>query len=422
MSNFEKNLFINFPSVLFAILPLLMITGPFLSDLSISLISIIFLIYSVKKKDFTFFKNIFFFVFILFCTYIFFNGLLQGSDISSLKSTFFYFRFGIFACAVVFLLNQNPKSLKFFYFVIILCFCALIIDAFIQYIFTKNIFNWSMGLEKNRISSFFGDELIMGSYLSKMTPILIAIYFYFKKESNNFNVLNILFISLLIITVFISGERSSFFLLNLSLLFTIFFIKNLRKTYFFIIFFSFLAITLVTYFNPSAKLRMIDLTISQTQLFKSKEFSILNLFSKQHNDHYNVGLKIFKDNKFFGVGVKNFKVKCQEKKYKVSEISCSTHPHNIYIQFLSEIGLIGLLFVLFFIFHFLKIFFQTFKKDRYNKSQNFIFDIAILSGIFSSIWPFIPSGNFFNNWLSINYFLPIALLIWSRRKKIYEFI
>ena len=49
---------------------------------------------------------------------------------------------------------------------------------------------------------------------------------------------------------------------------------------------------------------------------------------------------MFLDNKILGVGVKNFRNFCNVEKYKVDR-SCTTHPHNTYIQILAETGIIG---------------------------------------------------------------------------------
>ena len=35
----------------------------------------------------------------------------------------------------------------------------------------------------------------------------------------------------------------------------------------------------------------------------------------------------------------------------------------------------------------------------------------MLSAILISLWPFIPTGNFFNNWLCIIYFFPVGLYL-----------
>ena len=58
----EKFIFYNVPVALFSLLPFFLITGPFLSDFSVSLISLLFLIFSLKKKTF-FILKINFFIF-----------------------------------------------------------------------------------------------------------------------------------------------------------------------------------------------------------------------------------------------------------------------------------------------------------------------------------------------------------------------
>ena len=53
----EKHLYHTFSAILFSLIPLFLVTGPFLADLSISLINILFLVYCLKKKNFSFFKK-----------------------------------------------------------------------------------------------------------------------------------------------------------------------------------------------------------------------------------------------------------------------------------------------------------------------------------------------------------------------------
>ena len=80
---------------------------------------------------------------------------------------------------------------------------------------------------------------------------------------------------------------------------------------------------------------------------------------------------MFLENKILGVGVKNFRNYCNEEKYKVSNLSCSTHPHNIYIQMLSETGIIGFSFLmLIFLFFSKKIFQHLFLRLKGKKLFN----------------------------------------------------
>ena len=77
------------------LLPFLLITGPFLPDLSISLIGIITIYLIFNKKNYTFYQNKFFILFIIFCIYITLNSLFSDFIFLSMQSSLFYFRFGL---------------------------------------------------------------------------------------------------------------------------------------------------------------------------------------------------------------------------------------------------------------------------------------------------------------------------------------
>ena len=70
---------------------------------------------------------------------------------------------------------------------------------------------WS-NAESSRVSSFFGEEKILGSYLSRLWPIFFGIYILIFKEKN------LLFI--LFVLVFILSE-ALIFLAEIELLFSI---------------------------------------------------------------------------------------------------------------------------------------------------------------------------------------------------------
>ena len=82
----------------------------------------------------------------------------------------------MFVIAVTALLNFNNKFIKYFFYCIFICFSVLIIDGFYQYFFGKNILGW---VGEERISSFFGEEKILGSYLSRLWPIFLDYLFLF---------------------------------------------------------------------------------------------------------------------------------------------------------------------------------------------------------------------------------------------------
>ena len=66
-------------------------------------------------------------------------------------------------------------------------------------------------------------------------------------------------------------------------------------------------------------------------------------------EFFSSATQIWQKNKYFGVGLKNFRYVCDEKKFDKftqKKFLCSTHPHNLYLEILSETGLIDLYFFL----------------------------------------------------------------------------
>ena len=78
---------------------------------------------------------------------------------------------------------------------------------------------------------------------------------------------------------------------------------------------------------------------------------------------------------------------------------CNTHPHHIYLQVASENGIINLMIIIalfiYIIIQFIKIYSKKYKNKFYDK------EVLLLSMLFTYLIPFIPSGNFYNNWLFI---------------------
>lgn len=412
----EKFIFFTFPVILFCLIPFFLITGPLLSDLSVSIICIIFFIYCCKKKNFSFFNHNYFYFFLAFWIYLIFNSLINNINLDSLKISFFYFRYGIFIIAIVTFLDFNERFLKYFFICILICFILLIFDGFLQYFSGENILGWK---SSDRVSSFFGDEKILGSYLSRLWPIFFGLSIFFLKQKHKLFSFLILIFILSEVLIFLSGNRTAFFYINLSAIFVIIFSQKLLKVRLISLISSILLLTLISFINPTAKERVFDQTVKQmnvtnvTNDLKKKEK--LYIFSREHTHHYITAYKMYLDNKILGVGVKNFRKFCSDKRYQISSSSCAPHPHNTYIQILSETGIIGFLFLLL-----LLTYFSTYAIKHLTlrlKGRFFFtdFEICILSGIAIYLWPFIPTGNVFNNWLNIIMILNLPLLIWSRR-------
>ena len=91
------------------------------------------------------------------------------------------------------------KILKYFFYVLFFTFFLLVGDGFLQYLTGKNILGFEI-VEANRISSFFHDELILGSYLSRLLPLLFGLFILLKFSLNR--KVQILIFPLFILTSF----------------------------------------------------------------------------------------------------------------------------------------------------------------------------------------------------------------------------
>lgn len=398
------------------IFPFLIVSGPFLSDFALVLISLIFLFISYKEKNFKLFKNKYFQIFIIFYFYILLRSLFTF-EWMSIKSALFYIRFGIFALAINYFLQNNIISLKFFLYSLCILLLVLFFDSSYQYFFKVN----TVGIpiyHDFRISSFFGDELVMGSFSFRVLILCIPlIIFYYPKKILYLPIVLVL-ISLIII---LSGERTALGLFIIFFIFLIYVLLNSNKLRIIsmVIFGSILLV--IFYFNENLRKRIIDTTISNF-VFEKKFMA----FSQMHMQHYNSALNMFKFNPIFGVGPKMYRLECADPKYSnyqilgsspkilknlnpdnAGEWACSTHPHNIVIQFLAELGLIGAVFLFYFYYILIKkILSNLILVGKINHKSLILLQFLILLNFF----PFFPYGNFLNNWLSIMNIFSISLI------------
>ena len=385
--------------------PPLLLTGPFLPDLILSISVIVFLTLVFLKKNFYIFKNFYFKVFLAFLLYLILRSIFT-LDFLSIRPSIFYFRFGFFSLAIFYLLQNKLLSLKIYTLIIFLTLLALYIDGSIQFLTGKNI----LGIETyhpERISSFFKDELILGGVSFRVFVVLVPLFYFLKlKNRNTFSFFVIIMICSLILY---SSERTAVLLMLSFLIIFLLLLPLKLKLKILLVFVITSMIVVFFYFSETSRNRIINKTIDTVKLNISTN---VLFFSTVHSSHMLTGINMFKDNIIFGKGPKMYRKVCDDKnyeKFKVGDHSCTTHPHNILVQFLAETGLIGLLFLIIFYYKLSKIFFTKMFLKNKNECE---FSILILSSItILNFFPFLPSGNFFNNWLSMISYLPIPFLM-----------
>jgi O-antigen ligase len=420
--NYSSKIYINFEkffSFLVLLLPLTLISGPAVPNIFRILIALFFFFIFLKDKKFYLFKNLYVLLFGFFCIYISLRSLFllvdedsaYGDFLFSIQSSLFYFSYLFYAFGIAYLLNTFDK-LKLYLVIIIFSVSAfLFIDTTVQFFFGHNIFNMYVDNQVGRLSSLFGKELILGSFIQKILPIgILMSYFLFNKKI--FSKLFILFAAIGTVTIVLSGERAAFilwlFFIFLSLFILKFNLKYKSIVFFFIIIFFISSV----FFNKSIKDRFIYQFQEQIEFRENQK---IKFFSRGHSRHIESSIKMFLDNVFFGQGPNMFRIKCSNPKFFVKD-ACTTHPHNIYFQLLAEIGLIGF-FIIFITFVYLTILYIKiiFTGSAYKNFSNKF--IITLIPFYISFWPLVTTGSFFNSWVNNIHFLCLGISLSYLQKR-----
>jgi O-antigen ligase len=416
----QNDKFVNFFSVVIYLFPLSIIIGNFFSNFIVSISSLFFLMYSIIKQENL--NDKFFKFFIIFWIIITIRSLFSSEMLFSFKSSFFFIRYGLFCLLIKFLIINNKNFLKNFFKINSILLIFISIDALIQFYFGKNLFgNLSSQIENNRISGVFGQELILGSFVTKLAFLLFAINSIYKKNYYNFFLITFFYV-----VIFVTGERASFLLYTIGIFYSFIFIKDKKKFLFFLVL-SIIIIGTIIINKSSVKKRMILQTYDQLYYKKKIDNNVdkkLFLFSEGHQILIFSSLNMFYQNPIIGIGANLYRFECEKEKYFISGKGysnfssetnlvhhCNTHPHNYYVQILSETGIMGA----FFIFYALIKFINFSIKNLYNqiKKKKYIneYKIFISSTIIINLWPFITTGNFFGSaaanlfWLPVGFFL-----------------
>lgn len=401
---------IKFFSTLIFLLPIALITGPAIPDIFLSLVALYFLIKSIFQKLWNYYRSPIVYGFLLFSFYGIVRSLFSDLSMESItnEGSVFYFRYIFFALGVWYLLDHNPYLSKCLLYVIIVCFLLVTLDSFYQYFVGVNIFG-NQKFSTDRLTGMFGDEPIVGRYLAHISILGFTVIYQCYKSSKEIMIYSIVFLVIAEIVIFLSGERAPLLYINLFSIFILIYAPQFRSYLIIGFFVSIFIIFSIMLINPTAKQRIVNLSIAEIS-----ETTLPFLpYSELHERHYVTALKMFQERPIFGVGTNTFRFQCEKEQFQYKPGSCTSHPHHYYIQILAELGLIGFLFIMSFVGYFLYVglkqlyFLIKYQKEKLISFEQFLFFIII----FVNWWPLIPHMSLYNNWNNVLIMLPLGYLL-----------
>ena len=390
---------------IFYSIPILFLIGRASVDFFFTYLGLNFLLFRIIiERDLAIIKNKIFLFGLLFCFLLIFVSIFSTNLQVSLFKSLTYLRFVLFFGASVYILKSKYFDKKIFFYFLILGLSILNLDIMIQYIFKYDIFGYEPvknSVNSYRYSGLYGDEFIAGGYIQKF--LLIFILFnvsnpkiFYKKYF--FEII----VTLSIVIILITGDRMPLINIVYSIIFLFVFFKSIR----------------MYLLNLSIFLLVVSLTISfldkgiSDRIVSIKTQLTYKVGDQYYNPHLNLvrqSLKIYQNNKLFGTGIKTFRVTCSLDDNKVIFINkkynsnfCSNHPHNYYLEILSETGIIGLIGFIVFVLCFLHNSF--FSKDYLLNNKIAFISLCIF------IFPIASTGSFFTNMNACYFWFFVSLI------------
>ncbi len=340
----------------------------------------------------------------------------RGNPLTTIKSILFL-KYLFFYIVLRFLIEKKDLNIDLFLITCMASTLFVCFDIILQYFYGKDLFGFEPQQFGRRFSGPFGNELIAGGYIQRFSIFsFFAIVLIGEKKSNKFiKYLLPIFFLIFSFAIILSGNRMPMLIFLMAIILIFIFTKQIR-VYFIptVVLFLLIFFTLFKS-NDQIKTHFLDFEdkISKTVVavinkdFKNKDSSQYQ-YLKEFLTFYDTWLM----NKYMGGGIKNFRFYCHERPNidLEDEFVCNMHPHNYYLEIMTETGLIGLAITMTL---FLVIIYTTFIRKYFlntNLNNNFLITPFIFLFI-AEIFPIKSTGSFYTTGNTTYLFLIIGIMV-----------
>ena len=447
IKNIEKNNPFLLINLIFAFFPISFILGSLIVNLNVLLFcfgGIFYLRSKIFKHKYPNIINIVFLLFLLifistavsFIKTLYFNNY-NDWDLDGFLKSILYFRYFLFII-IIYLLNKfDFLNFKFFFLTASLSSLILSLDLIFQYNFGFN----TTGLEGNalRNSGFFGDEYVAGGYLQRFSFFGLLFAIFFLKDKSYLKYISIPILACILAGgIFSSGNKMPMTMFIFGFIIILFFNMKIKKIVLFsltsvLIFLSFMFWSnqniksmYSAFFNHAQNtITFTDKTIieaipvikdckdlnkkltTKCKFFKEKlgpDSGVI--WESFHRRLFLTAIDTWKFNKIIGNGIKSFRHDCHRLRDHsdtntdedlipgMKNRLCSNHPHNYYLEILTETGMVGITIVVILILLILSIVIKNNKFINGKNVESYIYLAATISLVLET-FPVKSSGSIF---------------------------
>ena len=440
-NNFNINLAL-FTNLTFAFFPISFILGNLIININLVLFCI-FGIFHLRSKilttKFDFTLKIIFFLFLVvffstslsFIKSLYFEEYEYTNLIRLIKSVLF-FRFFVLLLIIYLLSELNIINFRYFFLSAAFVTLLISIDIIYQYSFGFNI----VGLESYgpyHNASFFGNELIAGGFVQNFSFFSILFLSYILRNYNNYS--RIVLIGIAICTlgvgIMVSGNRMPLILFILGLFLVYFFNKKLKNIVLINSIILFIVLGSIISFDSKLQLNfhslygnakgivvgLFERITTNESIILLKEKKLLADAPDEGGGYTRIiftGIETWKLHKTFGNGIKSFREDCKRIIIEQQRGMCSNHPHNYYLEILTDLGIVGFGFVMAIASMFIVFIVKNYRFLGGNNLAN-LFLLGATTSLFLEVFPIKTSGSIFTT-NDTTYIILMSAIILSHKQ------
>lgn len=380
-----------------ALLPVMLILQRWAADALTVAIGLLFLLHSFLERDWQWLQAPPVRIILALWIYTLGTAPLGLDPMSSLVRAALWLRYILLFAAIAYWLSAHVREMRHAALWTLAVLCLLMLDAFVQYL-TGESLSGRASPASDRLSGPM-THMVVGILLAKLSFPVLGLLLYHAWPNRRMTALYGIAATAVLALIILSSERTALmsYLIGLGVIGALLFplLKNARL---WVVGFALAqAAVLVTLYASQPQFEnRVGNSVQMLETFKTSPYAQL----------WNAAYGIWQEHPFTGVGLGNFRKACPALLDAGAVSYCDLHPHNLYLEWLSETGAIGFLFFAAFAASLL---YAISRRLRHAAGNECILIAFAFAGLVPTLFPFNATQSFFVNWPAILAWLSVAL-------------